>query len=246
MNFTGKTILITGGATGIGFALAKLLSSRNNQVIICGRSEAALLKAKAELPTLVTRVCDVSDAASRSAMVAWLEIDYPALDVVINNAGIQVRRDFTTDPDIGTLDPEVAINFTAPIHLIAELLPALRRQVPSCIINISSGLAFSPMADVPVYCATKAAIHSFTLSLRHQLKATGIRVVEVAPPIVDTGLGGNTRSEGTANRMMVTPDEFATETLVQLEAGKDEVLIGVSVQTRQLGEAMFERMNNRA
>jgi uncharacterized oxidoreductase len=245
MNLKGNTILITGGATGIGFALAKLLSSRGNQVIICGRSEAALLKAKAEVSTLVTRVCDLSDAASRSAMVAWLKSDYPALNVVVNNAGIQARRDFTTDPEIDTLEQEVAINFTAPIHLIAELLPALKRQVPAYIINISSGLAFSPMADVPVYCATKAAIHSFTLSLRHQLKATGIHVIEVAPPIVDTGLGGNTRSGGTANRMMVTPNEFAAETLVQLEAGKDEVLIGVSAQTRQLGEAMFERMNNR-
>ncbi|TYZ47243.1 oxidoreductase, partial [Ralstonia solanacearum] len=107
-------------------------------------------------------------------------------------------------------------------------------------------LAFSPMADVPVYCATKAAIHSFTLSLRHQLKATGIRVIEVAPPIVDTSLGGNTRSAGTANRMIITADEFATEALAQLEADKDEILVGVSAQTRQLGEAMFERMNNRA
>ena len=101
------------------------------------------------------------------------------------------------------------------------------------------------MADVPVYCATKAAIHSFTLSLRHQLKATGVRVIELAPPIVDTGLGGNTRSGGTANRMMVSPEEFATETLAQLEADKDEILVGVSVETRRLGEAMFERMNNR-
>jgi uncharacterized oxidoreductase len=102
------------------------------------------------------------------------------------------------------------------------------------------------MADVPVYCATKAAIHSFTLSLRHQLKSTGVRVVEIAPPIVDTGLGGGTRSEGTSNRMMVTPEEFATETMAQLEAGQNEVLVGVSVDTRRLGEALFERMNNRS
>lgn len=246
MNLTGNTILITGGATGIGLALAKRLVQQGNQVIICGRSEASLDKARQEAPELVTRVCDVTDTDSRRSMVGWLKANHPALNVVINNAGVQRHRDFTNDPAIDTLDQEVAINLTAPIHLIAELLPTLRQQAQAFVINVSSGLAFSPMADVPVYCATKAAIHSFTLSLRHQLKPTGIRVIEIAPPIVDTGLGGDTRSEGTANAMMVTPDEFATEALAQLEADKDEVLMGVSAKTRELGEAMFERMNNRS
>jgi uncharacterized oxidoreductase len=246
LKLTDNTILITGGATGIGFALAKRLSDAGNQVISCGRSDAALAKAKAESPALVTRICDVTDTESRRSMVEWLKADYPSLNVVINNAGIQARRDFNGDPAIDTLDQEVAINLTAPIHLIAELLPSLKQQAQPCIINVSSGLAFSPMADVPVYCATKAAIHSFTLSLRHQLKSVGVRVIEVAPPIVDTGLGGGTRSEGTASRMMVTPEEFATETLAQLEADKDEVLVGVSAKTRELGEAMFERMNSRS
>jgi uncharacterized oxidoreductase len=169
-----------------------------------------------------------------------------ASNVVINNAGVQYRRDFRHDPAVETLDQEVAINLTAPIHLIAELLPTLSQHDQAFIINISSGLAFSPMADVPVYCATKAAIHSFTLSLRHQLKSSGIRVVEIAPPIVDTGLGGSTRSEGTASRMMVSPEEFAREALAQLEADKDEILVGISAETRQLGEALFEQMNSRS
>ncbi|CAH0499079.1 SDR family oxidoreductase [Novosphingobium sp. CECT 9465] len=246
MNLTGNTILITGGATGIGLALAKRLVRQGNQVIVCGRNEASLDKARQEAPELITRVCDVADTGSRRSMVEWLKANHPALNVVINNAGVQHHRDFTNDPGIDTLDQEVAINLTAPIHLIAELLPTLRQQAQAFIINVSSGLAFSPMADVPVYCATKAAIHSFTLSLRHQLKPTGIRVIEIAPPIVDTGLGGDTRSEGTVNNMMVTPDEFATEALAQLEADKDEVLMGVSAKTRELGEAMFERMNNRS
>lgn len=245
LKLTGNTILITGGATGIGLALARRLSE-GNQVIICGRSEAALHQAKIEVPTLVSRVCDVADAASRRAMVEWLQAEHPSLNMLINNAGVQARRDFTADPAIDTLDQEVAINLTAPIHLIAELLPTLRQQGESCIINVTSGLAFSPMADVPVYCATKAAFHSFTLSLRHQLKATGVRVIELAPPIVDTGLGGGTRSDGAASRMMVTPEQFASEVLAQLAEGKDEVLVGIAVQTRQMGEALFERMNSRA
>lgn len=243
MKLTGNTILVTGGATGIGLALAQRFAQAGNQVIICGRNEGALLEAQAGTPELATRVCDVTNAESRRAMVGWLGENYPALNVLINNAGIQCRRDFTNDPAMQTLDQEVAVNFTAPVHLIAELLPALRSQPQAAIINVSSGLAFSPMADVPVYCATKAALHSFTLSLRHQLKATGVRVIEVAPPIVDTGLGGGTRSEGTASRMMVTPADFASEALAQLEADKDEVLVGISVKTRELGEAMFERMN---
>jgi uncharacterized oxidoreductase len=243
MKLTGNTILITGGATGIGLALAKRLSGEGNQVIICGRSESALLKAKAEVPALVTRSCDVADADSRRAMVEWLKADYLALNAVINNAGVQVRRDFNVDPATDTLDQEVAINFTAPIHLIAELLPVLRQQAQAYIINVSSGLAFSPMADVPVYCATKAAIHSFTLSLRHQLKASGIRVIEIVPPIVATGLGGGTRSAGATSRMMVTPEDFTTEALAQLAAGKDEVLVGVSAHNRRWGEGLFERMN---
>lgn len=246
MKLTDNTILITGGATGIGLALAKRFLNEGNQVIVCGRNEASLQQAKAEAPTLITHTCDVADATSRLTMAQWLKTHHPALNVLINNAGIQARRDFTTDPAMESLDQEVAINFTAPIHLIADLLPVLRQQAQAYVINVSSGLAFSPMADVPVYCATKAAIHSFTLSLRHQLKTTGIRVIEIAPPIVDTGLGGGTRSEGAANHvMMVTPDDFAKQTLEQLAEGKDEVLIGVSAKTRELGEAMFERMNSR-
>lgn len=245
MKLTDNTILITGGAAGIGFALAKQFS-QNNEVIICGRNDATLQAAKTEVPSLVTRVCDVADPASRRAMVDWLRATYPALNVLINNAGVQARRDFTGEAAIATLDQEVAINFTAPVHLITELLPMLQRNLEACIINVSSGLAFTPLADVPVYCATKAALHSFTLSLRHQLKASGVRVIELAPPIVDTGLGGGTRSDGAANRMMMTPEAFATEALTQLVEGKDEILVGISVQTRQMGEALFDRINSHA
>ncbi len=242
MKLASNTILITGGATGIGLALAKRLSE-TNQVIICGRSEAALRQAKLEVPTLITRVCDVADTRSRRAMVDWLLVEHPSLNMLINNAGVQARRDFTADPAIDTLDQEVAINLTAPIHLIAELLPTLRQRDEAFIINVTSALAFSPKADVLVYCAAKAALHSFTLSLRHQLKATGVRVIEIAPPIVDTGLGGGTRSEGVTSSMMVTPEEFSIEVLAQLAEGKEEVLVGISVQARQMGEALFERMN---
>ena len=245
MKLTENIILITGGATGIGFALARQLSDRGNRVIVCGRSETALAIAKAQVPALITRPCDLANNESRRAMVKWLNTDYPGLNVVINNAGVQSRRNFKDGQGLDAIDQEIAINVTAPIQLIAEILPALKRQPQSVIINVSSGLAFSPMADVPVYCATKAAIHSFTLSLRHQLKPTSVRVVEVVPPIVDTGLGGDARSGGTTNAQMMPAEQFASETLAQLERDLDEVLVGMSINSRKLGEALFERMNSR-
>lgn len=244
MNLTDNTILITGGASGIGFALAKRLSQRGNRVIICGRRQAALAKAQAAVPALVTQVCDVADSGSRQAMVKWLNSHQPTLNVLINNAGVQHRRSFWESGAFASLDQEVAINFTAPIHLISELLPLLHRQRHAVIASVSSGLAFVPIAELPVYSATKAALHSLTLSLRHQLKESGIKVVEIVPPIVDTDLGGGRRSARAAQQYMMSADDFAAEVLRQLEADKDEVLVGTSVNTRKQGEAMFERMNS--
>jgi uncharacterized oxidoreductase len=243
MNLTANTILITGGATGIGFALARQLSERGNRVIICGRSEAALQKAQAQVPKLITRVCDVANTESRRAMLDWLHITYPSLNIFVNNAGVQYRRNFKEEAALDNLDQEIAINFTAPIRLIGEILPLLRQQPRAAIVNVSSGLAFSPLADVPVYCATKAALHSFTLSLRHQLKTTGVRVVEMVPPIVHTRLGSGGRSEGTTSNYMMSPEDFAADALAQLENDQDEVLVGMSVNTRKQGEALFDRMN---
>lgn len=243
MNLTKNTILITGGAVGIGFALARQLSERGNHVIICGRNEEALLKAKAELPALITRVCDITDHTSRHAMVSWLNTAYPELNMVINNAGVQYRRMFKEAGALDNLEQEVATNFTAPVRLIGELLPLLNRQPNAVIVNVSSALAYSPLADVPVYCATKAAIHSWTLTLRHQLKATGVKVVEMAPPIVDTGLGGGERSGGATGQRMMSPEDFAVEALSQLENDQDEVLVGLAAGVRKMGEALFDRMN---
>jgi len=243
MNLTANTILVTGGAAGIGFALASQLAERGNRVIICARNEAALLKAQSEVPALIVHVCDLTSNASRQAMVNWLRTVHPDLNVVINNAGVQYRRDFMQDAALAHLEQEVATNFTAPIQLIGELLPLLKRQATAAIVNVSSALAFSPLADVPVYCATKAAIHSFTLSLRHQLRATGIEVVEMAPPIVDTGLGSGGRSSGASGQQMMSAADFASAALAQWESGLHEVTVGLAAHARAMGETLFERMN---
>ncbi len=244
MKLTGRTWLITGGATGIGLALAKAIAARDNRVIICGRNEDNLNRACSEDPNLTARQCDVADAASRGALVSWLAAEHPDLSVLVNNAGIQVPRNLRADEAAQELDAEIAINLAAPIHLIHELLPQLSRQPKGTIINVTSGLAYAPLAVFPVYCATKAALHSFTLSLRYQLRDSRIEVVEMAPPIVASGL----RSEATeqanpAASSAVTPEEFVEEALPLLEIGDPEVLVGQSIGTRREGEALFDRMN---
>ena len=244
MKLTERTWLITGGATGIGLALAKALVAQGNRVIVCGRNRENLDKAAGEVPGLIARECDITDADSRHALVAWLSDEHPDLSVLVNNAGIQIPRAFDAGDAVRGLDAEIATNLTAPIHLIEELLPQLRRQPEATIVNVTSGLAFAPIALFPVYCATKAALHSFTMTLRYQLRNSTVEVVELAPPIVLSGL----RSEDTAQanpamRGAPTPDEFVAEALPQLEGGNAEVLVGLSAASRSQGEALFSLMN---
>lgn len=161
MRTTGNTVLITGGGTGIGLALAGRLVHQDNQVIICGRRRQRLVAAKKRFSQLNIRVCDVSRHASCRALVQWITSEFNHLNILVNNAGIQRTVDFRRGTrDLPDADEEVATNLVAPIHLCALLIPHLRRQKHAAIVNISSGLAFTPLAVVPVYCATKAAIHS--------------------------------------------------------------------------------------
>ncbi|MGL1958000.1 MAG: SDR family NAD(P)-dependent oxidoreductase [Colwellia sp.] len=243
MNLTQNTILITGGASGIGLALALELLNRDNIIIICGRDKSKLSKVKTENPKLITRHCDITNSLSRQEMCGWLKAEYPALNILVNNAGVQFRRELSSTNALDDLEQEIAVNFTAQVQLIGELLPLLSSQWEAMIINVTSGLAYSPMADVPVYCATKAAMHSFTLSLRHQMKNTSLKIVEMAPSIVDTNLGEGTRSSGSNGLKMMTPDEYAVEAISQLERLPDEVLVGISADVRKHGEALFEQMN---
>lgn len=240
MTLVNDTILITGGGTGIGLALAKQLLERGNKVIACGRTEASLAEARSRLPSLITYRCDVADAASRTKLVLWLAMNHPEINVLINNAGIQHAHDFTGSVPGDEVAAQIAVNLAAPILLTSGLLPTLMAKPRSMVVNITSGLAFCPLAAIPVYCATKAALHSFTLSLRHQLAGTSVRVVEMAPPLVETRLAGMPRADGPP---MLSPDDFATDALAQLDAGKDEITVGIATGIRANGEAMFAAMN---
>ncbi len=185
------TILITGGATGIGFALAERFLAAGHRVAICGRRDAKLGEAKAKRPDLVTFRCDVASCDDRVRLRDRVIAELPALDMLINNAGVQ-RRDRVRGetPSWEERQSEIAINFEAPVHLVDLFLPHLLARPSAAIVNVTSGLAFVPAPFAPVYGATKAALHSFTMALRHHLSATSVRVVEIVPPAVNTELGG--------------------------------------------------------
>ncbi|TPG61775.1 SDR family oxidoreductase [Hymenobacter nivis] len=245
MNLSNNTVLITGGASGIGLALAARFLHAGSTVIVCGRRADKLAEAQRQHPGLHTRVADVADAADREALAAWATAEFPALNVLVNNAGIQNRLSLLDETVAWeTRRQEIAINFDAPIHLATLLVPHLRQQPGAAVINVTSGLAFAPMAMMPVYCATKAALHSLTLSLRHELAAVGVQVLEIVPPAVNTDLGGpglHTFGEPL--------DAFADAVMARLAAGEQEVGYGSSEQSRLASraelDATFQRMNNR-
>jgi uncharacterized oxidoreductase len=248
MKTAGNTILITGGATGIGFALADAFSEAGNEVTICGRRQHKLDEAKRRLPKVHAIRCDVRDAKERSALFDWTTRNFPNLNIVVNNAGIQRQIDFRKGAkDLLAGEDEIETNLRAPVHLSALFIPHLMKQKEAAIVNISSGLAFIPLTAVPVYCATKAAIHSFSLSLRHQLRETSIKVFEIIPPIVDTELHKGARERRGQQDRGLKPEEIALATLHALGADDYEVAVGRSESLRMGArsdpEWLFQMMN---
>ena len=222
MDVRGNTILITGGSNGIGLALAERFLRKDNNVIICGRREEKLKAARERFPGLHIRPCDVADEAQRIALRDWAVKEFPGLNVLVNNAGIQQRIDLKDqNPDWADYKLELAINLEAPLHLSKLFLPHLLKQPRPVIINVSSGLAFMPPVWAPVYGAAKAGLHSFTFGLRRQLAEAGLTVIEIIPPAVNTDLGGPGQ-----HTFGAPVDEFADEVFRGLENGQAEVGFG--------------------
>ncbi len=243
-------VLITGGSSGIGLAMATEFLDRGYAVAICGRDSARLAFAKKRLPGLLTVEADVASAEDQEKLVAFLRVNVPNLTVLVNNAGIQQALDYRSPVAPAAIRREIEINLFGPLALTTAVLPLLLRNPDPAVVNVTSGLAFCPSAAMPVYCATKAALHSFTLSLRHQLKDR-VRVVEFAPPMVATDLrSAHARPEGRTNGgatqespLAISARAFATEAVARFHAGETEIVVGLANNLRQGGESAFSNMN---
>ena len=220
MTISNNKILITGGATGIGLGLTERFIKENNTVIICGRRESVLQEVATKFPTVITKQCDLAIDAEREELYQWVLKNHSDLTVLINNAGIQQWMNVSDDNFFKRAKDEIATNIEAPLHLTSLFinLPSLKT-----IVNVTSGLSFVPLTKTPVYSATKAFFHSFTLSLRHLLKSKNIEVIEIIPPALNTDLGGKGLHDAAP-----PVSDFIESIFDQLKKGSNELTFGFS------------------
>lgn len=223
-----RTILITGGTSGIGFELATLLLARGNTVIVTGRDADKLAQARLALPDLHTFESDVSDAQAIASLYETIMTRFPTLDTLINNAGIMRKLYLQDSRDLIDVTREIDINLSGPVRMIQQFLPHLMTRNDALIVNVSSGLAFVPMPISPVYCAAKAALHSFTQSLRQQLADTNVRIVELAPSPVETPLLRDEFATEMQGQKAMNVGVLARRAIAGIEAGKEEIRPGLS------------------
>ena len=216
MKLTGNTILITGGTSGIGRALAEEFHDRGNRVIIAGRRQDRLDEIAAARPDITGIALDVDDTKALAAFADRVRREFPELNIVFNNAGFARDEDLTGDLDLVTAQAIIETNIVAVLNVTGALLPQLRAQDHAAFVTTTSGLAFVPRSNYPTYCATKAFLHSWLQSLRTQLSATSIEVLELVPPYVQTEFGGDRQLNDPAAMPLA---EFISEVLAILENG---------------------------
>jgi uncharacterized oxidoreductase len=226
MKLTGRTILITGGSAGIGLAFALKFLELGNEVIVTGRRQATLDQVKAKHPKLHTLQSDVADPAQIAALAARVKAEFPKIDVLMNNAGIFLNKNLKAPAsDLGGLMLEMNINVGGVIGMTSAFIDILTAN-KGTLINVSSALAFVPLPSAPIYSATKAAIHSYTQSLRFQLEETGVEVIELMPPVVKTDLAADiTEGDGFT---VITTDELVKQSFASLKVGALEIRPGQS------------------
>jgi uncharacterized oxidoreductase len=244
MKLENNTILITGGSSGIGLELSKTLIQRGNKVIICGRSNEKLSHAKSIVPKLITYQCDLSCSKQCSDFSKMISRDHSDLNILINNAAIVNRTNFlSTDEIITMAENEMETNFMAPLRLIHFLSPALMKNDNPAIINITTGLIYSPRADYPFYNATKAALHSFTQVLRKQTEKTNINIIEVMFPAVKTPW-----HKGKPPKIAIPVDKAVYEMIKGLEKSKKEIRVAgakiLYIVSRIAPKFAFKKVNS--
>jgi uncharacterized oxidoreductase len=246
MKLEQRTVLITGGTSGIGLELARQLQQRGNTVLVTGREQEKLDAAKRLLPELHTFKSDVGNPQDIRALYQNVSARFPALDTLINNAGIMRNLNLNRDRDLNDVTREIDINLSGPVRMIQQFLPHLKARPSALIVNVSSGLAFVPFPASPVYCATKAAIHSYTQSLRVQLEGTTVTVIELAPPGVETPLFRGEFAEETRGQKPMSVGVLAARAIAGIEAGRLEIRPGLSnvlkMMSRIAPEFMLKQM----
>lgn len=244
MKLKGNTILITGGGTGIGLALAESFLKEGNKVLICGRREKKLWEAREKLPNLHIKTCDLTQPADRWHLGDWAVSN--GTNILVNNAGMQREVNFKKGLEpLEEGDNEIRCNLEGPVYLTALLAPHLLRQASAAIVNISSGLGFVPLSIMPLYCATKAAIHSFSISLRRQMAGTSIGVFEVIPPTVNTELDRGARARRGQKDLGIPAPDVAAAVIKGLAEDKLEITMGQAGGLMAAAKGDFDGAFNR-
>ncbi|HEY1925684.1 MAG TPA: SDR family NAD(P)-dependent oxidoreductase [Candidatus Acidoferrum sp.] len=220
MKLTGNTIFITGGTSGIGRAFAEAFYNLGNQVIISGRRKGHLAEVTKANPGMQSIELNVEDPASIAAVAKKLITNYPKLNAVINNAGIMQLDDPSAAMDDAQMVSIITTNLMGPIRMTSALIEHLKKQPAAYVMTLSSGLAFTPMSGTAVYCATKAAIHSYSMSMRYKLKNSSVKVIEIVPPWVQTDL---LNSKDNPNAMPLAP--YIEQTMKLLGTDAAEILV---------------------
>ena len=239
MNLSGHTILITGGSSGIGLELVRQFYEQGNRIIVASRNSDKLNSLQVEFPRVITVVCDLADPKSVRKLLEHCLNNYPEINILINNAGIQYNYLWQEEEDgFHKISRELRVNLISPMHLVYGLLPQLTRQQEAAIINVGSALAFHPKRSAPVYCSSKAGIHIFTKAMRYQLKESPVKVFEIIPPLVDTPM---TAGRGSGK---ISPKELVDEFMRNFKRNKYESNIGKTKLLRFIGRIFPRAADN--
>ncbi len=243
-----QTVLITGGGSGIGLAIAKKFLDNDNTVIITGRNLSKLEKVKLELPKINIFQSDVTQEVDVKQLAETVQNQFGGIDVLINNAGIMTLVDTgNEDNDLNKQMQEIEINYNSPIRVLHYFLTLLKKSKNAVLVNVSSGLAYVPFAQAPVYSGTKSALHFWTLGIRPQLKPHGIKVIELLPPVVDTPLAHRADIAEDDNLKPMPPEKLADIFWKDFIRGKEEITPGISKQLRLMSRLapkfIFKQLN---